>query len=443
MSRLSSATRKLIGGFLAIAVFMTGDGFELTFLSKYMVDHGFAATQASLLITVYGLFAAAAAWTSGVLAEMFGAKRLMLIGATWWIVIQIIFLAAALPSGNYPFILFVYSIRGVGYPLFIYSFVVLMAETVDPAKLSSAMGWFWTSFSMGIGVFGAYLPSYIIPVLGEYKTFWCAMPFAIIGTIMCILLVPNTKGRAAEGLDRAEQIRELTKGATILVKNRQVAFAAIVRVINNLVLYGFPVIMPLYLSTHNNGGGGWFPTETWMRFWGFVFVVTLFANVFWGWFGDRFGWMMPVRWFGCVLLAGSTLFVYYVPQFFGANAPLMWLGFFLVGVGTCAFVPLTAVVTTLAPGEQGAALSAYNLAAGLTTFAGPLIATIIMPIGGFGGVCWAYAILYAFAFVLTLFIRPKQPGFDAKGRRLIEEVRIDEAEAIAGDLDGIRPAKQA
>ena len=43
--------RKLLPGFLAIAVFMTGDGFELTFLSKYVVDQGFSSSQASLLFT--------------------------------------------------------------------------------------------------------------------------------------------------------------------------------------------------------------------------------------------------------------------------------------------------------------------------------------------------------------------------------------------------------
>lgn len=73
--------RKLLPGFLAIAVFMTGDGFELTFLSKYVVDQGFSSSQASLLFTMYGLVAALAGWSSGVLAELFGAKRIMLIGA--------------------------------------------------------------------------------------------------------------------------------------------------------------------------------------------------------------------------------------------------------------------------------------------------------------------------------------------------------------------------
>ena len=36
--------RVLMLGFLAVAIFMTGDGFELTFLSKFMVDQGFSSS---------------------------------------------------------------------------------------------------------------------------------------------------------------------------------------------------------------------------------------------------------------------------------------------------------------------------------------------------------------------------------------------------------------
>ncbi len=64
--------RVLLLGFLAVAIFMTGDGFELTFLSKFMVDQGFSSSQASLLVTVYGLFAALGGWCAGVLTEHFG-----------------------------------------------------------------------------------------------------------------------------------------------------------------------------------------------------------------------------------------------------------------------------------------------------------------------------------------------------------------------------------
>ena len=137
--------RVLLLGFLAVAIFMTGDGFELTFLSKFMVDQGFSSSQASLLVTVYGLFAALGGWCAGVLAEMFG--------ACWWIGIHLLFLGVAIPSGLYSLILGLYALRGIGYPLFIYSFVVLMAQYISPARLASATGFFWTCFSLGIGVF--------------------------------------------------------------------------------------------------------------------------------------------------------------------------------------------------------------------------------------------------------------------------------------------------
>ena len=123
--------RTLMLGFLAVAIFMTGDGFELTFLSKFMVDQGFSSSQASLLITVYGLFAAFGGWSAGVLAEMFGARKVMMFGACWWIGVHLLFLGVAIPSHIYPLILGLYAMRGIGYPLFIYSFVVLMAQYIS------------------------------------------------------------------------------------------------------------------------------------------------------------------------------------------------------------------------------------------------------------------------------------------------------------------------
>ena len=352
--------RVLMLGFLAVAIFMTGDGFELTFLSKFMVDQGFTSSQASLLVTVYGLFAAAGGWSAGMLAEMFGARRVMMFGACWWIGIHLLFLGVAIPSRIYPLILGLYALRGIGYPLFIYSFVVLMAQHISPSRLASATG-----------------------------------------------------------LSRKEQLKELAEGATILVTNRKILICAIIRIINNLLLYGFPVIMPLYLCTTHNGGINIFKTEEWMRIWGFVFVVTLIFNTFWGWFMDRFGWVWPMRWFGCAVLAVGSVAFYYIPQWFGANALMMIVASIIVGIGTCAFSSLPTIMTLYAgEGKQGAALSAYNLAAGLTTFAGPGVATILLPVIGYGGVCWTYAALYVLAFVLTLFIRPRQPGFDEHGHRI-------------------------
>ena len=58
----------LIWGYIAIAVFMTGDGFELAFLSYNIKSLGFTPAEASFAFTLYGLAAARSAWVSGVLA---------------------------------------------------------------------------------------------------------------------------------------------------------------------------------------------------------------------------------------------------------------------------------------------------------------------------------------------------------------------------------------
>ncbi|MBD3698027.1 hypothetical protein IE981_25895 [Klebsiella pneumoniae] len=45
----------LLWGYIAIAVFMTGDGFELAFLSHYIKALGFSPAEASFAFTLYGL----------------------------------------------------------------------------------------------------------------------------------------------------------------------------------------------------------------------------------------------------------------------------------------------------------------------------------------------------------------------------------------------------
>ena len=60
----------LVWGYIAIALFMTGDGFELAFLSHHITSLGFTQSQSSLAFSVYGLAAALSAWVSGVFAEI-------------------------------------------------------------------------------------------------------------------------------------------------------------------------------------------------------------------------------------------------------------------------------------------------------------------------------------------------------------------------------------
>ncbi|MEB3369085.1 MFS transporter [Saccharopolyspora mangrovi] len=411
--------RRLLFGYLALAVFMTGDGFELTFLSRFLVEKGFSPTQAGFAFTAYGLVVAFSAWTTGVLAEIVGAKRLMVLGGVLWMVLHVLFLTVGLQSVLGTIV--IYSLRGVAYPLFMYSFVVLIAQSVQPGRLASAMGWFWSSFSLGIGVMGAYVPSLLVPAIGEYATLWASLVFVAAGTAMCAFLVPGAPPEAARTTERDGQgrARELLRGVTILVENRQIALSVVIRVLCNLTLYAFPMMMPLYLTTGDIGGQAWFSLPEWMTIWAVMNAIALGSNVVWGRLGDRYGWMRQMRWCGFGGMAIATLAFAYVPVWFGAGFLLMVAAAVLFALSVTAFVPMGAIFPALAPGHRGAAISAHNLASGLTTFAGPGIATALLPVVGPIGVCWAFAGLMVLGTITTFFIHPPQPGITTETGRML------------------------
>jgi predicted MFS family arabinose efflux permease len=183
--------KMLFWGYIAVAVFMSGDGFEMAFLSKHITDLGFTPAQSALVFTVYGLAAAIAAWSSGVVAEIITPQKAMKIGFCVWVVMHVLFMELGLGLKNFPMMLLFYGIRGLAYPLFIYSFVMLIVQTVPKHQVSSAMGWFWAMYSIGIGCIGSYLPSFSIPYMGERGTLWFAIAWVIVGGLIAMFCLRN------------------------------------------------------------------------------------------------------------------------------------------------------------------------------------------------------------------------------------------------------------
>ena len=91
-----------------------------------------------------------------------------------------------------------YGIRGLAYPMFIYSFVVWITYSSPSYKLASAMGWFWAMYSIGIGVLGSYLPSFSIPIIGEMGTLWSSLIFILIGGLIAMFLVKDKKAKMSK-----------------------------------------------------------------------------------------------------------------------------------------------------------------------------------------------------------------------------------------------------
>ena len=388
-----------------MAIFMTGDGVEQAFLSKYIGSLGFSSSEAGRVLAVYGLVVAIASWLSGVLAEIFSPRRIMTFAFIIWIIFHVGFLVFGLEQQNYAMMLIMYGIRGFAYPMFIYSFVVWITYSSPAYKLASAMGWFWAMYSIGIGVLGSYLPSFTIPFIGELGSLWLSIVFILVGGLIATFLVKDKKGEDVEAkrMTTKEMFAEFGRGITLL-GNKQVTIAFVVRIINQLSLFGLVAFLPR-VYTDEFG----FTTSEWLRVWGLMYFITIFTNLFWGVVGDKIGWVRQVRWFGCIGMALSTLAFYYLPSWSGPNIFVTTLIALMLGFAVAAYVPMSAIFPTLVPEHKGAAVSVHNLAAGLSNFCGPAIASVTLMFTTEKVTIWVYAILYIIGFILTFFMKVQQP----------------------------------
>lgn len=299
-------------------------------------------------------------------------------------------------TSNLPLVKTCIGLRGLAYPLFLYSFVVAIVQNVNPRQVSPALGWFWTVYSIGLGVAGSFIPSFTIPVIGEYGTLWLALIFAVSGAGLAVFGLKGLRTSQKAQLSVREKFSELLF-AVKLFSNPHITYAAVIRVINTLSLFGFAVIMPMMFVDEL----GW-AIEDWLQIWAVFFAVTIFSNVFWGIMNEIMG---------CLGMAGSTLLFYFIPQAFPQSFAMACIPDVLLGFFVGAFVAVTPIMTTLEPEHKGAAVSVYNLSAGLSNFAAPAIASLLLPFFGVQGVVYAYAALYILAFGLTFLLKVEQPGF--------------------------------
>jgi MFS family permease len=75
------------------------------------------------------------------------------------------------------------------------------------------------------------------------------------------------------------------------------------------------------------------------------------------------------------------------------------------GIALAGFVPIAAIMAVLAPESKGAAMSIMNLGSGMSTWIGPAIAGIFLPILGVSGVIWIFAFMYLAAAVISYKLR--------------------------------------
>ncbi len=388
--------RPLAWGYLGILIFMMGDGLEQGWLSPYLVEHGLSIQQSATLFTVYGVTIAISSWFSGVLSEGFGIKKTMFVGLVLYLLGSAGFIGYGVPQLHYATMLFTYALRGFGYPLFAYSFLVWITYRSPKRRLGAAVGWFWFVFTGGLNVLGPYYSSWAIAHLGYIDTLWSALVWVLIGALFALLLNKDTF-HVEKGSFKAKA-NELVKGLTIVKEEPKVFIGGIVRIINTTAQFAFPVFLPIYMADYG------LDTTQWLKIWGTIFTSNIIFNLIFGFVGDRVGWRNTVMWFGGIGCGISTLLFYYAPQWVGGNFWLILIPGILWGALLAGYVPLSALVPSLVKKDKGAAMAILNLGAGLPVFVGPAIVGVFIGLIGNTGVIWILAVLYFISAFLTRFI---------------------------------------
>jgi polyol permease family len=387
-------------GYLGLLLFMIGDGVEAGFLSPLLRDLHFTAAQVALVFTAYGVSAALASWLSGALSDIFGPRKVMWAGLLIWVVFEIPFLLCGIAHASYPVILASYAVRGLGYPLFAYGFLVWITAVTPQRYLGTAVGWFWSARTGGLPTLGALFASFSVPHLGTYKTLWASVVLVVLGGLLTMFGIREATGTRPLSTSDKNPLALLLSSLTVVWKHPKVGWGGIVATITTTSEFGFLVFLPIFFTRVVG-----FTLQQWLQILSIMFATNVVFNLLWGYVGDRIGWRRTITFIGSCGCAVTTLGLYYVPHIFGPNYILVTLAGMAYGAALAGFVPIGAIMASLAPESRGAAMSIMNLGSGMSTWIGPAIAGIFLPLLGVSGVIWIFAGMYFVAAIISFTLR--------------------------------------
>jgi polyol permease family len=398
----------LLLGYIGVLLFMIGDGVESGFIAPYMADHGAGTdVRAGYVMTVYGVTVMLASWFSGALAEAWGPRRVMWMGLAIWAVFDALYLLVALGTENYPMMLVLYGIRGFGYPLFAFGFLVWITDTAPKARLGTAVGWFYFAFTGGLPTLGSLWSSLTIPSFGELGTLWSSLGLIVIGGVIALAGARRRAGGDRLAPPGVTTAQSLANSVSIVKAHPRVLVGCLVRVINTAPEFGMLVYLPRIFSDHVGFG-----TDKWLQLLAIIYGTNIFFNLIFGALSDKIGWRTTIAGFGALGCAISVTVLYFVPTWLGPD--YYWvavLAGMLYGATLAGFVPISALIPSMAPENKGGAMALLNLGAGGAAFVGPAVASLFFPLVGAGGVTIVFMALYLVALVLTFVLKlPEERG---------------------------------
>lgn len=375
---------------------------------------GSHADITATIISLYGLSVLVGSYLAGSLSDLIGPHWVMMIGFVIWMVFEVLFILS-LGTGSVPFVFITYFLRGFGYPLFAFAFLVWINAVVPYKRNGTAVGWFYVMFTGGLPTLGSLIAVIFIPVFGggyggETGSMWISIILVVVGMVITFAIRdPNGRRRLVEKGESSAAV--LTSGIRLCIREPVVFVGFCVRIINTAPQYGMFVILPSVIG----GSLGWSQSQ-WLLMSTYVYASNIALNAVFGAIGDRWRWVRTVRWFGVMGSAIGLLAWWYVPHWVAHGSTWGYVVSVLAGISfgilLAGFVPLDAILPSLTD-HKGAAMAVYTTAAGGAAFLGAAVVAIVQPWGGDVGVVWAFVVLYGVSFVLCHFLKVPKTAAEA------------------------------
>lgn len=388
----------LFFGFVGLLIFMIGDGVESGYLAPYLVGRGIDIKDVASISAVYGTAAALAGWFSGALSDVWGPRRVIATGLAIWMLFQVAFLKIGLAHPTAASVMVTYGLRGFGYPLFAFGFLVWITVAAPQHRLASAMGWFWFAFTGGLPTLGSLVARYSIPRFGSYSTFWIATALALMGGVILLAGVREKRGTQRLIKEDKNPFVALLHSITLAWRKPKIGIGCLVRIINTAPEFGFFIILPGFFEQIIG-----FSQAQYLTLLSAIFFSNILWNLLFGLIGDRFGWRLTVATCGGFGSAITTLLLFYVPSATHSYPASLAVGM-LYGATLAGYVPLSALMPMLAPSHRGEALSMLNLGAGAAMLVGPALVSLFFGAAGIRGMMWIFAVLYLVSGFLALLL---------------------------------------
>ena len=388
MRHISRQTRML-----TLGVFLTMTGLTLVapILPLYAREFGVSRTAAGALISSFAVARLVFDLAGGVAADRFGARRVMIAGAS---VLSAASVGAAL-APNYWLLLVTRVLEGFGSAAFATAAMQLIVVTTPKERLGRTMAFYQTGLLAGISV-GPVVGGFAAQV-GDFTTpFWL---YAAIGLVVALVV--------AKGVESAE-VRPGKSNALVGIARqllRQPAFVALMFVTFSIFVMraGARItLLPLY------GGEELGLSESRI---GIVIAVAAFVNVLvvnpGGWLVDKVG-RRPILVLGLLLTAVAIGAHGFVTSF--AGLVVVSVGFGLTA-SLMGIPPPTMAGDLAPPGAEGAAVGLYRTAGDIGLIAGPVLMGSIAEGGAFmEGFLVAGGLLVAAAVVSLAVFDPGRRG---------------------------------